>query len=166
MATKKKYKTKNENIKTNTVGGHERQEQKISRLKAQPLLDPGPDDHMPPPIHTGEPTGQSDTLPEGWPSIAGRMAGVTLAGETPEGGILKFKQKNITAYFRTRGMIDFGIEMQRLEKERLLELKRRKEMAWVERRKAKKEHKELLMGQKNDRLDRAAMSTLSERTRA
>ena len=39
-------------------------------------------------------------------------------------------------------------------------------MVWVERRKANKEQKELLRDQKKDRLDRAAMSTLSERTRA
>ena len=39
-------------------------------------------------------------------------------------------------------------------------------MAWVERRKVNKEQKELLMDQKTARLDRAVISTLSERTRA
>ena len=162
----KKYKIKNKNIKTNTVGGPEGQGQKIRRLKAQPLLDPGPNDHMPSPIHTGEPTGQSDTLPEGWPPIAGQMAGVTLTGEPPEGGMLKFKQMNISAYFSSTKTIDFDREMRRLEKERLLELKRRKEMEWVERRKANQEKQELLMGQKKVRLNKAAMSTLSSRTQA
>ena len=80
--------------------------------------------------------------------------------------MLKFKQMNISAYFSSTKAIDFDTEMRRLEKERLLELKRRKEMEWVERRKANKEKEELLMGQKKGRLNKATMSTLSSRTQA
>ena len=50
--------------------------------------------------------------------------------------MLKFKQINISAYFSSTKTFDFATEMRRLEKERLLELKRRKEMEWVEMRKA------------------------------
>ena len=41
----------------------------------------------------------------------------------------KFKQNNINAYFNNKATIDFDLEIQRLERERLLEMKRRKELA-------------------------------------
>ena len=41
----KNYKTVNINKQKNKVGGPDGQGQKISSPKAQPLLDPGPDDH-------------------------------------------------------------------------------------------------------------------------
>ena len=41
----KNYKIKNKNIQINKVGGPDGQGQKTSRLQAQSLPDPGPDDH-------------------------------------------------------------------------------------------------------------------------
>ena len=72
--------------------------------------------------NTGDLTGQSDTLLEGWPSIAVRMAGVT--GEPPEDWKMKFEKNNITAYFQSCKVINFDMEMKSLDKERLLELMR------------------------------------------
>ena len=90
--------------------------------------------------NSGLPTGQSGTLPVGWPSIAS-------AGELPEGWKVKFKQRNITAYFQSRKVINF--EMMELEKERLLDPKRIKEFQWTERRRANKEQKEDLRTKSN-----------------
>ena len=103
----KNNKTKNKNIKINTVGGPDGQGQRISRLYAQSLPDPGPDDH------------DSENLTKGWK--------------------MKFKQNNINAYFCSKTTIDFELEMRRLEREKLLEMKRRKELAWTERRRELKE---------------------------
>ena len=46
MATKKSNITKKQNIQINNVGGPDGQGQKIRRLNAQSLPDPGPDDHQ------------------------------------------------------------------------------------------------------------------------
>ena len=55
-----------------------------------------------------------------------------------EGWKIKFKQENISKYFKSQEVIDFDKEMKRLEKERLLELKRLKELEWFVKRKVKK----------------------------
>ena len=60
-------------------------------------------------------------------------------------------------------MINFDQEMMELEKERLLELKRIKELEWTERRRANKEQKEKL--RKQTRLDKAAVATMTARTK-
>ena len=52
-----------------------------------------------------------------------------------------------------------------LEKERLLELKRFKELEWTERRRANKEQKEQLRKEKQTRLDKAAVATITARTK-
>ena len=72
----------------------------------------------------------------------------------------KFKQNNINAYFNNKATIDFDLEIQRLERERLLEMKRRKELAWTERRREQREELE----KRRMRLERAALSTLTART--
>ena len=73
---------------------------------------------------------------------------------------MKFKQNNINAFFCSKTTIDFELEMRRLEREKLLEMKRRKELAWTERRRELKDEQE----QRRMRLERAAMSTLTART--
>ena len=51
---------------------------------------------------------ESDSLPDGWPSKAGQIAGVLPDGGQPtQGGVWKFKQKNITAYFKNKEQIKF-----------------------------------------------------------
>ena len=73
---------------------------------------------------------------------------------------MKFKQNDINAYFCSKTTIYFELEMRRLEREKLLEMKRRKELAWTERRRELKDEQE----QRRMRLERAAISTLTART--
>ena len=98
---------------------------------------------------------------------------------------LTFKQENITKYFKNQGKIDFDLEMNRIEKERLLDLKRRKELAWHARREEKRKEvtndvaEELVdkiaeeawkkleankAEKKSIRLEKAAFCTLTART--
>ena len=98
---------------------------------------------------------------------------------------LTFKQENITKYFKHQGIIDFEVEMKRIERERLLDLKRRKELEWQGRRELKKKEvtnkvaKEIVdniaeeawrnleankMEKKIIRLEKAAFCTLTART--
>ena len=50
----------------------------------------------------------------------------------------QFKQPRINQYFRSKYVIDFDKEVQELERERLRDKKRRKELEWLDRKKAHK----------------------------
>ena len=74
-------------------------------------------------------------MPKGWqPSSSLPAENMTKGWKVK----FKFKQHNINAYFSSTANIDFDLEMRRLEREKLLEMKRRKELAWTERRREKK----------------------------
>ena len=143
----KNYKIKNKNIQINKVGGPDGQGQKTSRLQAQSLPDPGPDDHN--------------------TTVAGTVVPPTSNGgddATRKGGGVKlqFLQKNITEFFQNQGTINFDVEMKRLERERRLEIQRRKELAWRDRRAETKKQMEM----KEKRLEKAALGTITARTSA
>ena len=130
----KNNKIKNKTIQINKVGGPEGQGQKMSRLKAQSLLDSGPDDHYVPP------TTLIDNIipPEGWPSISGWKENEPEGWQAPPTGRtgmdIRFKQQNLHAYFRSKDIINLDMEMRRLEREMRLEVQKRKEAPWKARR--------------------------------